>query len=192
MSNVKTYTGLKLVPISKLKPYGNNSRTHSQEQVNQIVASIQTFGFTNPILIADDNTIIAGHGRFLAAEVLELDKVPCLKLSGLSDSERRAYVIADNKLAEKAGWDKDLLKLEIGSLRRDDFGLSVLGFSEKELEKLMMPEGQGGPDVAPKGPDELAVVVSCVDEEQQQAAYDLLAKHGFSCRTAALKGVVTA
>lgn len=191
MTEIKTYSGLKMVPMSRLKPYGNNSRTHSQDQVNQIVASIRKFGFTNPILIADDSTIIAGHGRFLAAEVLGLTKIPCIKLTGLSDADRRAYVIADNKLAENAGWDKELLKLELGSLERADFDLDVLGFSEKDLSKLMASDTLGG-DIPKQDPDELAVVVSCSSETEQQAAYDLLAQHGFTCRTSALKGVVNA
>lgn len=191
MSEVKTYTGLRMIARSKLKPYGNNSRTHSQDQVNQIVSSIQAFGFTNPILISDDNMIIAGHGRFLAAEILDMEKVPCLKLSGLSDDERRAYVIADNKLADQAGWDKDLLKLELGSLERAEFELGLLGFTEAELEKLMAVDEDGIGEAPPPDPDELAVIVSCSDEAEQQAAYDLLAAHGFSCRTSALKGVVS-
>jgi ParB-like chromosome segregation protein Spo0J len=190
MTEVKTYSGLKQIDLSSLKPYGNNSRTHSPAQIRQIVESIKQFGFTNPILIADDFTIIAGHGRYLAAESLGMDKVPCLKLSGLSEDQRRAYVIADNQLAEQAGWDKELLKLELGSLERSGFELDVLGFSEKELAKLMADDAPGEGLVPPKQPDELAVVVSCGDEAEQQAAYDLLAKHGFSCRTSALKGIV--
>jgi Predicted transcriptional regulators len=191
MAEVKTYAGHKLVPIEKLKPFKNNSRTHSPAQVNQIVTSIEQFGFTNPILIADDMTIVAGHGRFLAAEILGMDKVPCIKLSGLTDEQRRAYVIADNQLAEQAGWDKELLKLELGSLDRSGFDLGVIGFSEKELEKLLADDPKtDGPAPAPD-PDELAVIVTCGDEAEQQAAYDLLARHGFACRTASLKGVVT-
>ncbi|WP_299084142.1 ParB/Srx family N-terminal domain-containing protein [uncultured Ruegeria sp.] len=190
MSDIQSYPGSKMVTLSSLRPYGNNSRTHSQSQINQIVASIREFGFTNPILIADDMTIVAGHGRFLAAEVLGLDKVPCVKLSGLSETKRRAYVIADNKLAEQAGWDKELLSLELGSLDRSDFNLEVLGFSEKELAKLLQVETDEGDVVPATDPDELAVIATCANAEEQQAAYDLLAANGYTCRTASLKGVV--
>lgn len=191
MTEVQTYPGAKMVAVSRLRPYGNNSRTHSKDQIQQIATSIQEFGFTNPVLVSDDLTIVAGHGRVLAAQVLGMPKVPCIKLSGLSETKRRAYVIADNKLAEQAGWDKELLALELGSLERADFKLDVLGFSEKELEKLMAEDSNAGPDIAPQDPDELAVIVSCADEAEQEAAYDLLAAHGFTCRTSALKGVVS-
>ena len=108
----------------------------------------------------------------------------------MTDDQRRAYVIADNKLAEQAGWDKELLKLEIGSLNRAGFEIDALGFSDKELEKLLAPEAEAPPVVSPPI-DELGVIVSCADKDEQEAAYDLLTKHGFGCRTAALKGTVT-
>lgn len=191
MTDQKPPRKIENIALGKLKPYGNNSRTHSQSQVNQIVASIKEFGFTNPILISPDNTIVAGHGRFLAAEIMELIKVPCIRLGDLSPEQIRAYVIADNQLALKAGWDKELLALELGSLKRADYDLGVIGFTDKDLEKLLAepsdPEG-----LPPStGPDELAVVVSCKDGSEQAAAYDLLVTAGFTCRTAALKGVVT-
>ena len=118
---------------SDLLPYARNSRTHSDAQVAQIAASIREFGFTNPILIDQENQIIAGHGRVLAAMKLKLDEVPCIRLSHLSESQKRAYVIADNKLALNAGWDDELLALEIIDLKEEDFKIDLLGFTDEEL-----------------------------------------------------------
>lgn len=191
MTDLKATRRIENIPLANLKAYGNNSRTHSQKQVRQIVASINEFGFTNPILISPDNTIIAGHGRFLAAEIMELGKVPCIRLSDLSPEQIRAYVIADNQLALQAGWDKDLLALELGSLRRSDYDLEVIGFTDNDLEKLLADPNEPEGLPPPSAPDELAVVVSCKDSDEQAAAYDLLVAAGFTCRTASLKGVVT-
>jgi|TARA_R110000796_G_scaffold252029_1_gene384900 hypothetical protein len=109
-------------------PYVNNSRTHGERQVQQIASSIQEFGFTNPILIDHDGGLIAGHGRLLAAQMLNLDKVPTITLGDLSDAQRKAYVIADNKLALNSGWDDELLKVEIEALSDSNFDLGVLGW----------------------------------------------------------------
>lgn len=111
-----------------LIPYVNNSRTHSEQQVQQVAASIKEFGFTNPILIDEDNGIIAGHGRILAAQKLNLDKVPTITLKDLTDAQRKAYVIADNKLALNSGWDDELLKVELENLSETDFNLDLLGW----------------------------------------------------------------
>ncbi len=124
------------VKTSKLIPYAANSRTHSPEQVSQIAASIKEFGFNNPVLVDPDHSIIAGHGRVLAAQELGIDTVPVIVLKHLSESQRRAYVIADNKLALNAGWDMELLSLEMGGLRDDGFDLSLIGFDENELGAL--------------------------------------------------------
>src|SRR3954471_18438889 len=102
--------------VAGLKPYARNARTHSKKQIKQIARSIERFGFVNPVLISDRLEIVAGHGRFEAAKLLGLQTVPSLKLSHLSEAERRAYVLADNRLAEKAGWDRDLLALELREL----------------------------------------------------------------------------
>ena len=122
--------------VAELVPFINNSRTHSDEQVAQVAASIKEFGFTNPILIGSDNVIIAGHGRLLAARQLGAETVPCIKLAHLSEAQRRAYVIADNKLALNAGWDLGLLTLEIKDLENNDFNLELLGFDDTELNDL--------------------------------------------------------
>ncbi|MFI3241741.1 MAG: site-specific DNA-methyltransferase [Alphaproteobacteria bacterium] len=123
-------------PTDKLVPYARNSRTHSDEQVAQIMASIKEFGFTNPILIGSDDVIIAGHGRLLAAQRLGMSEVPVVRLPHLSDTQRKALVIADNKLALNAGWDEKLLALEIDELKGLDFDLDLLGFNMDELNEL--------------------------------------------------------
>lgn len=112
----------------ELVPYVNNSRTHSEQQVQQVAASIKEFGFTNPILIDHDGGIIAGHGRLQAAQLLSLDEVPTITLEGLTEAQRKAYVIADNKLALNSGWDDQLLKVEIEALSDSDFDLGILGW----------------------------------------------------------------
>jgi ParB-like chromosome segregation protein Spo0J len=123
--------------VAKLIPYAANSRTHSDAQVAQIAASIKEFGWTNPILVAGDDTIIAGHGRLLAARKLDMEEVPVIVLDHLSKSQQRALVIADNQLALNAGWDMDMLKVEIEDLKLDDFDISILGFDASSLDKML-------------------------------------------------------
>lgn len=122
------------VEVEKLIPYARNSRTHNDAQVAQIAASIKEFGFNNPVLIGEDNDIIAGHGRVLAARKLELTSVPCIRLGHLTENQKKAYVIADNRIALNAGWDEEMLKLELSALAETQIDLSLLGFSEAELE----------------------------------------------------------
>lgn len=126
-----------------LVAYARNSRTHSTYQVKQIAESIREFGFTNPVLIADDETVIAGHGRVLAALDLGLATVPCIRLSHLNETQRRAYVIADNQLALQAGWDDELLKAELEALRIEDFNTDLLGFSAEEIKRITGKETPG-------------------------------------------------
>ncbi len=139
-------------------PYARNSRTHSDEQISQIASSIKAFGFTNPILVSDGNDIIAGHGRALAAGKLGLDHVPCIRLGHLTERDRRAYVIADNRLALSADWDAKMLELEVAELQAMDFDLDLLGFEEAELDALLCPEvlpeeGLTDPDAVPENVD---------------------------------------
>lgn len=146
------------LPVADLIPYARNSRTHSEIQVGQIAASIREFGFTNPILISPDNDIIAGHGRALAAAKLGLGEAPCIRLGHLTDTQRRAYVIADNKLALNSGWDTALLSIELADLKVDDFNLDLLGFDADELDALLNPElaptdGLTDPDGVPENVD---------------------------------------
>jgi hypothetical protein len=123
-----------------LEPYARNSRTHTKEQIEQIIKSINEFGWTNPILISEKNDIIAGHGRVLAAEKLGMKEVPCIQLSNLTETQRRAYVMADNKLALNAGWDDELLKLELHALNEADYDLSIIGFDASELSTIMFDD----------------------------------------------------
>ena len=123
--------------VDDLIPYINNSRTHSEEQVNQICASINEFGFTNPLLIDEKDNIIAGHGRLLASKKLKMEEVPCIVLSGLTEAQKKAYVIADNKMALNAGWDFNLLSLELENLKELDFDLELTGFDTDEIDSLL-------------------------------------------------------
>lgn len=143
-------------PVADLLPYARNSRTHSDAQVAQIAGSIREFGFTNPILIDEERGIIAGHGRLAAANRLGMTEVPTIMLAGLSKAQIRALVIADNKLALNAGWDNDMLKVELGELQTEGFDLNMIGFSEKELNGIMgeLRTGLTDPDDAPPAPVE--------------------------------------
>jgi DNA modification methylase len=127
-------------PVDRLVPYARNARTHSDGQVAQVAASIAQFGFVNPILVGPDRVIIAGHARLLAARKLEMSEVPVIVLEHLSEAQRRALVIADNRLALNAGWDEEMLALELGALREEDFSLDILGFDDEELARLLAAE----------------------------------------------------
>lgn len=145
------------IGIATLIPFAKNSRTHSDAQVAQIAASIREFGFTNPVLIDEANGIIAGHGRVMAARKLKLTEVPCIRLAHLSDAQKRAYVIADNKLALNAGWDEAMLKLELADLKALDFDLDLTGFNTDEIDALLAEKGTEGltdPDDTPEPPVE--------------------------------------
>ena len=130
---------IETLKTTDLIPYARNSRTHSDAQVAQIAGSIREFGFTNPVLIDADNGIIAGHGRVMAASKLGLDMVPCIRLGHLTETQKRAYIIADNKLALNAGWDEGLLGLELADLREVDFDLNLTGFDAGEIETALNP-----------------------------------------------------
>lgn len=123
--------------VQELIPYVNNSRTHSEEQVNQICASINEFGFTNPLLIDEKDSIIAGHGRLMASKKLGMEEVPCIVLKGLTEAQKKAYIIADNKMALNAGWDEELLKIELENLKELDFDLELTGFNVDELDDIL-------------------------------------------------------
>jgi DNA modification methylase len=146
------------IGIEKLIPYAKNSRTHSDEQVAQIAASIKEFGFNNPVLIGEDDVIIAGHGRVMAARKIGLMEVPCIRLGHLNETQRKAYIIADNRLALNAGWDNELLTIELNELLADNFALDILGFDVDELKNLLDPvkptEGLTDEDEVPEVPEE--------------------------------------
>jgi DNA modification methylase len=150
----------KVAKVEDLIPYALNSRTHSDEQVAQLAASIREFGFTNPVLVDEANNLIAGHGRLLAARKLKMEKVPAIVVDGLDDRKRRALVIADNKLALNAGWDEDALRVELEDLA-GDFG-ELMGFSQDELVALLqgqeVTEGLTDEDEVPEAPEQPATV----------------------------------
>ena len=143
--------------VTELIPYVNNSRTHSDEQVAQIAASIKEFGWTNPILVDGDNGIIAGHGRLMAARKLGHKEVPTIELADLTETQKKAYIIADNRLALNAGWDNEMLTIELNDLLADGFALDILGFDPKEIAALLEPEVMEGltdEDAVPEVPEE--------------------------------------
>ena len=153
VNNVHSY---EIKKVSDLIPYVNNSRTHSEEQTIQIASSISEFGFTNPVLIDEDNNLIAGHGRLLAAKKLGIEEVPAIVLIGLTKAQKKAYVIADNQLALNSGWDLDMLKLEIEGLNELDFDINLLGFEDDFLDGLLEEEpGEGltDEDEVPEPPE---------------------------------------
>lgn len=150
---------IEVLSTNQLIPYARNSRTHSDEQVAQIASSIREFGFTNPVLIDAEDGIIAGHGRVMAANRLGLNEVPCIRLSHLTEAQKRAYVIADNKLALNSGWDDEMLKIELQELDELGFDLELTGFSTEELDIYLddaeeVPEGLTDEDEVPEPPAE--------------------------------------
>jgi len=164
----------KTLPVADLIPYARNSRTHSDAQVAKIAASIREFGFLNPIIVDGSNGIVAGHGRVLAAQKLGLTTLPVIEASHLTEAQKRAYVIADNRLALDAGWDLDMLRVELTDLKGMDFDLSLTGFEIGELGKLMLDPAGGltDPDAIPEPP---AVPVSVLGDVWQ------LGRHRIAC-----------
>ena len=145
--------------VPDLLPYARNSRTHDERQVAEIAASIKEFGFTNPVLIDETDTIIAGHGRIKAANKIGMTEVPTIRLVGLMEAQKRALVIADNRISLNAGWDDSMLKVELADLVSTNFDVSLLGFADKELAALLAPppvEGETDPDETPETPSEPA------------------------------------
>ena len=137
---IRTHIQLEQRPIDRLVLRTTNPRTHTAEQVHQVASSIQEFGWTNPILIGADNDVIAGHARLLAARQLGLQEVPVIVLERLSEAQRRALVIADNQLALDAGWDEEMLRLELTALSEEEFPMALLGFDDQRLAELLAEE----------------------------------------------------
>jgi len=170
--------------VSELIPYARNSRTHSEAQVAQIAASIREWGWTMPILIDKTGNIIAGHGLVMAAQKLGLNDVPCMTAKGWSEAKRRAYVIADNKLALNAGWDDEMLRFEFDELRDMGFDLELMGFELGEIDALF-DDNAAEDDILPDQKELHAtfeVVVECSDEAAQEVVFNLLTKKGYKCR----------
>lgn len=154
--------------VDDLSPYVQNSRTHSPEQIKQVAASIKEFGFTNPILIDEDGTIIAGHGRLAAAKSLGMAEVPTVTLAGLTVAQKKAYVIADNSLALNAGWDVELLRLELDALEDLDFDIDLLGLDDDLLG--IESDVEAYKDIVDDG-EEFNLVITCVTETEQTELY---------------------
>lgn len=173
------------IEIEKLIPYARNSRTHSDDQVAQIAASIKEFGWTNPILVDGEAGIIAGHGRLAAARKLGLKKIPVIELSYLTPTQKKALIIADNKLALNAGWDNDMLALEFKELNIEGFDLKLLGFDKIELGKLFDEEQEK--ELKEESYSEVFnVIVECKNEEEQEKIFNRLDTEGYKCRVQSL------
>lgn len=176
---------IEYLKIGTLSAYETNSRTHSADQISQIAASIKEFGFTNPVLVDADSTIIAGHGRVEAAKQMGMDEIPCLRLLHLTEAQRKAYVIADNKLALNAGWDDDLLKQEIIALEDLEFDIALLGFDSGELAKMfdVIEEAEIKEE---KYNEVFNIIIDCKDEEEQERVFNRLDSEGYKCRVQSL------
>jgi ParB-like chromosome segregation protein Spo0J len=181
---------IEMWPLDRLVPYEKNARTHSPVQIQQIAASITEFGFTNPILVDGADGILAGHGRLAAAKDMGLALVPVIVLDHLSAAQRKAYILADNQLALNAGWDTELLQMEVAALNLEDFDLSLLGFDDDRIASLLDPDGIDREEGPPTGADDpgkeyqqkYAVAVECDDEAEQETVYEKLNGEGYACR----------
>ena len=168
--------------VTDLTPYARNARTHSDAQIDQIAASIVEWGWTTPILLDDEGTIIAGHGRVLAALKLGLDEVPVMVASGWTEDQKRAYSLADNKLAMNAGWDHELLKLELGELSEAGFDVSLIGFSDAEFASEMGLTDEGEAETGVLGEMQYRIVVDCESERHQSMLLQQFESEGLTCR----------
>ena len=179
---------IEYLPTSGLVPYARNSRTHSDEQVAQIAGSIREFGFTNPVLIDAEDGIIAGHGRVMAANRLGLNEVPCIRLSHLTGAQKRAYIIADNKLALNSGWDDEMLKIELQELDDIGFDLDLIGFSDEELGIYIDLEESSDKEPPPVSEpksnyiEQHGVIVLCKDEVEQEVVFNRLVEMGYTVK----------
>ena len=142
----KTTKEMRLLPVDELIPYVNNARTHSPEQINKLRASLREFGFINPVIIDKDKNIIAGHGRVMAAREEGIKEVPCVLVDYLTEAQKKAYILADNRMALDAGWDEEMLRVEIESLQGADFDVSLTGFSDDEIAHIFDEETEAKED----------------------------------------------
>ena len=156
----KTTTEMQLIPLGKLVPYVNNARTHSPEQLTKLRSSLREFGFINPVIIDREFNVIAGHGRIAAAKEEGMEEVPCVFVDYLTEAQKKAYILADNRMALDAGWDEELLRIEIESLQGADFDVSLTGFGEDEIADLFA--GDGEKDVKDDDFDLSIVILSSV------------------------------
>ena len=138
----KTTSEMQLVPIGKLVPYVNNARTHSKEQITKLRSSLREFGFVNPVIIDQEFNVIAGHGRILAAKAENIEQVPCVFVDYLTEAQKKAYILADNRFALDAGWDEEMLRVEMEALQGMDFDVSLTGFDESEIADLLSTDDE--------------------------------------------------
>lgn len=163
--------------VDDLIPYARNAKIHDENNINLIAGSIKSFGFNNPVLLDGENGIIAGHGRVLASKKLGIKQIPTIELQGLSDAEKRAYIIADNRLTEKSEWDKEILSLELQDLNELGIDLNSIGFDENDINKMIgTPESDTSEEVAYK--EQLNIVVECSSEEEQEKLYNEFSERG--------------
>lgn len=172
----------KAIKLDEINTFDNNPRTHSKPQIYQIAHSINEFGFTNPVLIDEHNNLIAGHGRLLAAQNLGIDEIPAIVIDGLTDAQRRALIIADNKLALNAGWDFERLESEIDFLNECNFDLDLTGFDKDEIDSIFSAHVESDTPTDKKYVEKYEVLVECKDEDEQQNVYEKLNKEGLKCR----------
>ena len=167
---------------SSLIPYARNAKKHDASQVAKLAGSIREFGFNNPVLVDKGNGIIAGHGRVMAAQSLSLETVPCIRLGHLTDTQRRAYILADNRLAEiGGGWDEEMLKLELADLAALDVDVAEIGFGAEDLADVQ-PEEEEDKNDNSNFTEQYAVTVICKDEAHQRKIYDKLTADGLECK----------
>ena len=168
--------------VSELIPYASNARTHSKSQISQIAASIKEFGFNNPILCDGSNGIIAGHGRLLAAQKLGFESVPVIELSHLSEIQKRAYILADNKISDNAGWNEDIVQAELEALSIEDFDIELTGFDINSLKED--PDISGGDEEPPedKYQEQYGVIIMCESESDQEKVFNEMTEQGYNCR----------
>lgn len=142
----KTTTEMQLVAVSKLVPYVNNARTHNAQQITKLRSSLREFGFINPVIIDREYNVIAGHGRILAAKEEGIEEVPCVFVDYLTPAQKKAYILADNRMSMDAGWDEELLRVEIEALQAESFDVGLTGFDEKDIAELFAGEGGDAQD----------------------------------------------
>lgn len=170
-----------LAETAELIPYALNARTHSEDQIKQIAASIRLFGFTNPILIDEENNLIAGHGRVAAADLINMDKVPALVVTGLDEAKRRALIIADNRHAETSGWDYEILTQELAALR-DQVDIEAMGYSHDDLARLLGEASSDAELSEASAEDKWQLLTEYPDENALAEAYDKAQKEGLTCK----------
>lgn len=168
-------------PVASLIAHTRNARRHTDAQVAQVAESIRAFGFNAPVLIDESSTIIAGHCRVMAAKSLGMESVPCVIVDDLDDAQKRAYVLADNKLTDNSDWDAELLRLEIEDLQLLGVDMGLVGFAPDELQRLFGEQPEPGPSRIVNG-DEFLVIVSCANESEQQRLYAEMQERGLQTR----------